>query len=135
MNVSVMLFSKTVLLGFYFALLNECLVKASVPVSWNASRTDSCGSKSTFQATSTGWQQDGVDVWLSDWWSRDRLNPNASFAHDLGFQFGSHPADFTCGIGEISRCSSPGCMDKYFRTDQPDEVIISDYSFFQLDRV
>ena len=97
-------------------LLNKGLVKAGGPVSWNASRTNSCGSKPEWQKTLTVWLQDGVDIWLSDWWNRNRLNANANFAHDLGYQFGSHQADFTCGIGEISRCSSPGCTGEYFGT-------------------
>ena len=54
-----------------------------------------------------------VDSWLENWWTSVEgggTNANANFAHDLASNFGPQSTDFNCGIGEISSCSSPGCI-------------------------
>ena len=72
-------------------------------------RATDCGTDPDWQPTAAAWKAASVDSWLQNWWSTAQRNASANFVHDLASDFGSQSTDFTCGIGESSRCVSPGC--------------------------
>ena len=68
-----------------------------------------CGTDPDWQPTAAAWKAASVDSWLQQWWSSAQGNASANFVHDLASDYGPQSTDFTCGIGETSRCSLPGC--------------------------
>jgi hypothetical protein len=74
--------------------------------------TTNCGTDSAWEPTPSAYIAADTDSNILSWWKNISSQPSHQpLPNELAQRFGSHQYRFSCGIGDDSTCSVPGCSD------------------------
>ena len=74
-------------------------------------RTGNCGTDTSWQPTPSAYIAANTDSNLQSWWKNVSSQPHDALPNELALLFGGHQYGFSCGIGDDSTCTVPGCSD------------------------
>lgn len=81
--------------------------------------TSNCGTDSAWQPTPSAYIAANTDNNLAAWWKNISSQSHEPLPNELAQLFGSHQYGFSCGIGDDSSCTAPGCSDFDSNGDPP----------------
>lgn len=96
----------------FLGIINAILATASISTRYSRDITDraaTCGTDPAWEPTPSAYAAANTTSNLASWWSNITSGAHDSLPGELARQFGSNQYDFTCGVGDESTCSVPGC--------------------------
>lgn len=82
--------------------------------------TSNCGTDSAWEPTPSAYIAADTDSNLLSWWKNISSQPSHEpLPNELAQLFGSHQYRFSCGIGDDSTCTVPGCQGFSANNDPP----------------
>jgi hypothetical protein len=82
--------------------------------------TSNCGTDSAWAPTPSAYIAANTDGNLTAWWKNISSQPgHGPLPNELAQLFGSHQYGFSCGIGDDSTCTVPGCSNFDSNGDPP----------------